>query len=86
MSPLLEKRFLLIVFHGQCRVYKLTYVVIHICHLCWCQEKLKGTLTFIYVKTISIFTNNGTFVNMINVNVSYTFVNVEFNISYDYLN
>ena len=58
----------------------LRYVTIYICHLWQCQEKLKTTLTFIYIKTIYIFTKDGKFSNMINVNVSYTSVNVEFNI------
>ena len=29
-------------------------MIIHICHLCQCQEMFKGTLTFIYDKVISI--------------------------------
>ena len=40
----------------------LRYVIIHICRLCQCQEKLKGNLIFINFKVVSIFTNNEIFV------------------------
>ena len=40
----------------------LKYVIIHICHLCQCQEKLKGSLTFINFKVVYSFTNNEIFV------------------------
>ena len=39
-------------------------------------RKVKTTLTFINVKVISIFTNNEIFINIINVNISCTFVKV----------
>ena len=42
------------IFHCQGMVYML----IHICHLCQCEEKLKTTLTFTYVKVVYIFTYN----------------------------
>ena len=43
-------------------------MVICICHLCQCQEKFRGTLTFIYDKIVSIFM---IFVNKIYVKVKY---------------
>ena len=80
-----EKRLSLIVFHHQDRVYLSRYVTIHICHLCQCQEKFKSTLTFTYMKIVSISTNYGIFVSMTYVNVSFTFVTVGFNICQDSL-
>ena len=43
-------------------------MIIRICHLCQCQEKFRGTLTFIYDKIVSILT---IFVNKIYVKVKY---------------
>ena len=83
--PLQEKSLSLTVFHHQGRVYLSRYVIIYICHLCQCQEKFKSTLTFTYVKVVSISTNDGIFVSMTYVNVSFTFVKVGFNICQDFL-
>ena len=79
-GTLQEKNLLLTVFYHQGRVYLSRYVIIYICHLCQCQKKFKSTLTFTYVKVVSISTNDGIFVNMTYINVSFTFVKVGFNI------
>ena len=72
-------------FSHQDRVYLSRYVTIHICHLCKCQEKFKSTLTFTYIKIVSISTNDGIFVSMTYVNVSFAFFMVGFNICQDSL-
>ena len=79
-----KKNLSLTVFHHQGRVYLSRYVTIYICHLCQCQEKFKSTLTFTYVKVVSISTNDRIFVSMTYVNVSFTFVKVGFNICQDF--
>ena len=82
LYTLQEKSLSLTAFHHQGKVYLSRYVTIYICHLCQCQEKFKATLTFTYVKVVSISTN---FASMTYVNVSFTFVKVGFNICQDFL-
>ena len=43
-------------------------------------KKVKATLTFVHIKAMSIFIIDEIFINMIIINVSYTFANVGFNI------
>ena len=53
-------------------------VIVHICHLCQCQEKFKGTLTFTYDNVVSTSTNYEIFSSMTNVDVSFIFGKVGF--------
>ena len=68
LETLQEKSLSLTFFHHQGKVYLSGYVTIYICHLCQCQEKFKSTLTFTYVKVVSISTNDRIFVSMTYVN------------------
>ena len=45
-----EKMSSLIVFHHQNKGYLLRWIGICICHLCQCRERVKGSLTYAYVK------------------------------------
>ena len=53
-------------------------IIVHICHLCRCQEKFRGTLTFTYDNIVSTSTNYEIFFSMTYVNVSFIFVKVGF--------